>query len=107
MYESPIKIIESAMDSCYKSLVKEKEDAIIFEVKRSLGVDIDKSELLQALQYDRNQYDKGYDDGKRDAMDELVRCKDCTEWDETEQECKHWYGFRADDFCSNGERRPE
>ena len=36
---------------------------------------------------------------------EVVRCKDCTEWDEKEQECKHWYGFRADDFCSYGERR--
>ena len=36
---------------------------------------------------------------------EVVRCKDCTEWDEKEQECKHWYGFRADDFCSYGERK--
>ena len=42
-----------------------------------------------------------------DAVDavEVVRCKDCTEWDEAEQECKHWYGFRADDFCSYGERK--
>ena len=36
---------------------------------------------------------------------EVVRCKDCTEWDKAEQECKHWYGFRADDFCSYGERK--
>ena len=63
MYESPIKIIESAMDSISKSLIKEKEDAIILEVKRKLGVDVDRSELLHALQYDRFQYDKGYDDG--------------------------------------------
>lgn len=38
---------------------------------------------------------------------EVVRCKDCTEWDEKEQECKHWYGFRADNFCSYGERKTE
>ena len=35
----------------------------------------------------------------------VVRCKDCTEWDEKEQECSHWYGFRENDFCSHGERR--
>lgn len=35
----------------------------------------------------------------------VVRCKDCTEWDEKEQECSHWHGFREDDFCSFGERK--
>ena len=63
MYESPIKIIESAIDSISKSLIRDKEDAIILEVKRQLGVDVDRSELLAALQYDRHQYDKGYVDG--------------------------------------------
>lgn len=36
---------------------------------------------------------------------EVVRCKDCTEWDKEECECSHWYGFRAYDFCSYGERK--
>lgn len=36
---------------------------------------------------------------------EVVRCKGCREWDENEQECQGWYGFRADDFCSFGERK--
>lgn len=36
---------------------------------------------------------------------EVVRCKDCTEWDEKEQECSHWYGFKENDYCSYGERR--
>lgn len=35
----------------------------------------------------------------------VVRCKDCTEWNEKEQECSHWYGFRENDFCSYGERK--
>ena len=38
---------------------------------------------------------------------EVVRCKDCTEWDSNECECSHWYGFRENDFCSYGERRTE
>jgi hypothetical protein len=36
---------------------------------------------------------------------EVVRCKNCTEWNETEGECSHWYGFRENDFCSYGERK--
>ena len=35
---------------------------------------------------------------------EVVRCKDCTEWDKDEYECSHWYGFREDDYCSYGKR---
>ena len=35
----------------------------------------------------------------------VVRCRECTEFDETEHECSHWYGFRENDFCSYGEKR--
>ena len=35
---------------------------------------------------------------------EVVRCKDCTEWDKDEYECSNWYGFREDDYCSYGAR---
>lgn len=35
---------------------------------------------------------------------EVVRWKNCTEWDKDEGECSHWYGFRENDFCSYGER---
>ena len=111
MYESPIKIIESAIDSISKSIIKEKEDAIILEVKRSLGVDIDRSELLAALQYDRFQYDKGYADGKRDAEAALVRCKDCKHSIEGGLDycvCnKSHLLLNDDDFCSYGERRTD
>lgn len=37
----------------------------------------------------------------------VVRCKDCTEWDELSGECSHWYGFRENDFCSYGERKED
>ena len=36
---------------------------------------------------------------------EVVRCKDCTEWNKDEYECSHWYGFREDDYCSLGARK--
>lgn len=35
----------------------------------------------------------------------VVRCKDCTQWDEKEQECSVWYGFRENDYCSYGVRK--
>ena len=109
MYESPIKIIESTIDSIYKDIVKKKDDAIFAEIQSSFGVNLDRGELIRALQYDRDQYDKGYADGKRDAMAELVRCKDC-------RYCQHdalglWcfndyqHSLLPDDFCSYGERR--
>ena len=37
----------------------------------------------------------------------VVRCKDCTEWDEDECECSHWYGFKENDYCSYGERKDD
>ena len=36
---------------------------------------------------------------------EVVRCRECTEFDEAEHECSHWYGFRENDFCSHGVRK--
>ena len=41
-----------------------------------LRVNVDKDELIKALEYDRKQYEKGYADAIADgAM--VVRCKDC------------------------------
>ena len=64
MYESPIKLIT---DRVMKDFVKEQDAYILQEVVR-LGVDIDKEELMRALKYDREQYEAGYADGKRDAV---------------------------------------
>ena len=130
MYESPIKIIESKIDSFSKAIIKQKDDAIFAEIQSSFGVDVDREELIRALQYDRDQYNKGYADGKRDAEADLVRCKDCKHWDEENKElytydskpenkdnlvdfaeCLYWsnwstcHSTRFNDFCSLGERR--
>ena len=118
MYKSPITIIESTIDSIYKDIVKKKDDAIFAEIQSSFGVDVDRQELIRALQYDRNQYEKGYADGKADAMAELVRCKDCEYYKEQEKRCDHpcqeaeycydcWLGVEPEDFCSYGERRTD
>ncbi len=66
MYESPINIIESAVTE----LQKQQEEGV-FRLIRNYGITVDRDELLKALAYDRNQYDKGYDDGVREFIDRL------------------------------------
>lgn len=54
-YESPINVIA-------KQLRMEKEANIVKAVQE-YGIDVNKDELVKALQYDRNQYEKGYVNG--------------------------------------------
>ena len=64
-YESPINIIYGEINN--------KLENEVLTVIHNLGIDVDKEELVRALKYDREQYQKGYED--RDK--EIVRCKDC------------------------------
>lgn len=58
MWKSPIEITEEIT----KQMNMVVENGIIKAVQR-VGIDVDKEELLKALQYDRGQYEKGYQDG--------------------------------------------
>ena len=112
MYKSPITIIESTMDSFAKSIIKQKDDAIFAEIQHSFGVDLDREELIRALKYDREQYDKGYADGIRDAREELVRCKECVHMESRfgARYCKVWTMFNGmgdEGFCNYGEREKD
>ena len=55
MYESPINVITQGWQTTVENG--------IYKAIESYGINIDKEELLKVLQYDRNQYDKGYMDG--------------------------------------------
>ena len=63
MYESPINIIQKEIDR----RIRESVDGTIYEAVLKTDVHVDRDELLRALRYDRDQYVKGYVDGKRDA----------------------------------------
>lgn len=63
MYESPISLkVEKFVDNVQRAT----QGQILYKVREI--VDVDKDELLRALKYDRDQYFKGYKDGKRDAQ---------------------------------------
>lgn len=62
MYESPIEIM---MRDIASRIAEQEENAITAEVSRQMAINVDKDELKKALAYDRDQYNKGYEDAKR------------------------------------------
>lgn len=60
MYESPITIIS---DDIIKDIV-EKQNGYLIKIIHKMGFDVNEEEIKKALYYDRNQYDKGYTEGK-------------------------------------------
>ena len=68
MYESPIKMI---VDNIQTQMIQQEEEQLLVQVQKSLGFDIDKNELLKVLKYDRDQYEKGYKDGKNDVLNKI------------------------------------
>lgn len=67
MYKCPIEKIYGELQT---QMVQEDENMVMKAI-RKVGVNVDKEELIKALQYDRNQYTKGYDDGKNDVLEKL------------------------------------
>ena len=55
-YKSPIEIIQGEM--------RMYMDGEILKAVQNVGVNVDKDELLKALAYDRDQYNKGYHDAE-------------------------------------------
>ena len=63
-YKSPIEAIRHEMEMRFENDV--------MKAVQQHDIYVDKSELLKALQHDRNQYTKGFQDGCGDKMDKLV-----------------------------------
>ena len=111
-YDVPITITQQVTNS-----ISRKVDDEIYKAVLNIGVDVDRDELLRALNYDRQQYQKGYDD--RDS--ELVHCEECIfhvdelfcksgeeEITVAEDICVFWGNMAHTTprgFCHNGDRR--
>ena len=89
-YQSPIEVIQTQIQS--------QIEGEIYKAVMRVGINVDKDELLKALQYDRDQYQKGYTD--RDL--EIVRCKDCKHYENCE--INDLLLNHEDGFCADGER---
>ena len=63
MYESPIKIIIGKIQT--------QIDDEIYRAVQNVGINIDKEELLKALEYDRGQYEEGFREGEKHTMRQI------------------------------------
>lgn len=68
-YESPMTGI---INKVTNDIIEERENMITAKVNEVLGLDIDKEELIKALRYDRDEYDRayreGYKQGRRNTL---------------------------------------
>lgn len=67
MYKCPIEL------ELITTRIQAETENEIFKAVQKVGVNVDKDELVRALQYDREQYNKGYEDGYNDAIDIFQR----------------------------------
>ena len=63
MYESPIKIITGQIKTNY-------EDEI-FRAIQNVEINVDREELLKALEYDRGQYEEGFREGEEHTLRQI------------------------------------
>lgn len=104
MYESPIKVFQSNLEMQF-------EGEILKAVQRT-AITVDRDELIRALRYDREQYQKGFDDARKNAVP-VVRCEDCKYGDYDSKlngamvclKTNDGFWRQETDFCSYGERR--
>ena len=59
MYESPIT---KFYEDIAHQFAKQDDENYMYTINQTVGYSVDKEELIKALQYDRNQYEKGYED---------------------------------------------
>lgn len=69
MYEPPIELIITQM----QNEMKQKQETFILNAVQKTGVNVDKEELLKALKYDREQYNKGYIDGLKEFAERVPK----------------------------------
>ena len=99
MYEASIEII-------YGKIENQIENGIYKAIQR-VGINVDRDELIRALKYDRDQYNKGYKDAMTerktgvwlreqialplsDGSKECFRCSSClTHWDTKSNYCPY------------------
>lgn len=73
MYESPITI---AIQDYQSSINTELENRVIVTLNQHYNISVDKDDLIRALNYDRSQYYKGYNDAMKDMGDQLIEAEE-------------------------------
>ena len=83
-YQSPIDKIYGDIEH---QIIQQDEEHLLFTVNQAIGYEVDKDELIKALQYDRDQYSKGFRDAKKQILEKIyemfngIQCYDGTGYD--------------------------
>lgn len=72
MYKSPIDLLIADV----QNQILRQQDEQIFQAVVSVGVNVDKDELIRALKYDRGQYEKGLQEGLAAATPKWISASD-------------------------------
>jgi len=107
-YKSPIELFLGRIRMELDSQV----EGAVYRAVQDINVKVDKEELIKALAYDRQQYQKGYKDGFGAAQKNNVLCRDCRHYwaypepDDFDGLCQIRHcQTDAEEFCSYGERK--
>ncbi len=66
MYQSPIEVyIEQALNN----ITEQRDKEICSYITEKMSIQVNREELIHALRYDKYQYDKGYNEGKKEALE--------------------------------------
>ena len=65
-YESPIT---GYIGQFSHQIIEQRDNEIVARIGEQIEMDVDKNELIRALNYDRNQFNEGYRKGYRDAKE--------------------------------------
>jgi hypothetical protein len=90
MYEGPIELMYSdTFHDVAESIDTELEEKIMVAIMQ-VGINVNKEELVKALQYDRDQYAKGWNDAihRNDAFRSMFRLG--FEYARKHPECKYF-----------------
>lgn len=66
MYESPIELTYGPMETIAEAMstaIDEQIKEAVVTATRNVHIEVNEGELIRALNYDRDQYEKGYSDG--------------------------------------------
>ena len=82
-YESPIT---GYIGQLSQQLIEQRDNEVVARISEQIAVDVNKEELIKALNYDRNQYNEGYRRGYRDGKEKastvpIKITKDGKTWD--------------------------
>ena len=105
-WKSPIDL--QMFEESFATKILEDQTGCVVETCVKMGVNVDKEELLKALNDDRGQYETGYADGRWARDSEIVRCKDCKHWmdiDNGRQKHEMCAQLVPEWYCADGKRK--